>query len=312
MVALTTPADVARETAKRIERRAGADTPGRVFRYVLFGALVLAMVILSALLIDIVRKGWDVYTERFGFFLTHGFSQTGAAQSGVWQGIVGSIQLAIVTGLVAFPLGICAAVYLAEYARDNPLTRFININIRNLAGVPSIVYGLLGLFLFVDKFEGITGGRSVIAGGLTLACLVLPIVIITSVEALRAVPDSIREAAYGVGATKWEMIRHHVLPVAAPGILTGTMLSTARALGEAAPIILVGATTGLLTYGDHGFLERLQGAFTALPVNIFQFARQPGADWRANAAAASLVILAVVLLINGFAIYLRNRFEKKF
>ena len=172
------------------------------------------------------------------------------------------------TGIVAFPLGICAAVYLAEYARDNWLTRFININIRNLAGVPSIVYGLLGLFLFVDKFGGFTGGRSVIAGGLTLACLVLPIVIITSVEALRAVPDSIREAAYGVGATKWEMIRHHVLPVAAPGILTGTMLSTARALGEAAPIILVGATTGLLTFGDQTFVDRLQGAFTALPVNI--------------------------------------------
>ncbi len=156
-----------------------------------------------------------------------------------------------------------------------------------------------------------TGGATIFAGGLALSALVLPIVVITTSEALRAVPRSIREGAFGVGATQWETVRSHVLPSAAPGILTGTMLSLARAAGEAAPILLVGAATGLLRTGDQNFVEQLPGPFTALPVVIFSYARQPGDDFRALAAAASLVLLVLVLLMNGFAIWLRNRYEQK-
>jgi phosphate transport system permease protein len=210
--------------------------------------------------------------------------------------------------------------------------------VRNQAGVPSIVYGLLGLGIFVKVLDGLGDpgsnlqdngfvlfryfgnvlvflsghdGRNVFAGGLALSALVLPIVIITASEALRAVPRSIREGALGVGATKWETIRHHVLPAAAPGILTGTVLSLARATGEAAPILLVGATTGTLLTGNQNLLEQLSGGFTALPVVIFSYARQTGDDWRAVTGAAALVLLVLVLVMNGFAIWLRNRYERK-
>jgi phosphate transport system permease protein len=178
--------------------------------------------------------------------------------------------------------------------------------------VPSIVYGLLGLAIFVKALDGINGnGRTVIAGGLALSALVLPIVIITASEALRAVPRAIREGALGVGATQWETIRSHVLPSAAPGILTGTMLSLARAAGEAAPVLLVGAITGLLRTGNQGVIDQLSGPFTAMPVVIFAYARQPGDDFREITAAASIVLLVLVLAINGFAIWLRNRYDRK-
>jgi phosphate transport system permease protein len=180
--------------------------------------------------------------------------------------------------------------------------------------VPSVVYGILGLTIFVKAFGGITGpdsgGRSVVSAGLTLAVLVLPIVIITGAEALRAVPRGIREAGFGVGATRWEVVRHHVLPYAAPGILTGTVLALARALGEAAPLILIGATTGYLTGGDSFGLSELQDRFTAMPIVITTWAGRPGEDWEAATAAAIVVLLVVVLLANAAAILLRNRFEK--
>jgi len=232
----------------------------------------------------------------------------------VWQGIVGSLSMMIFVVLLAFPLGIGAAVYIEEYARDTRLTRFINANIRNLAGVPSIVYGLLGLAIFVEALGSITGpgvsGRSLISAGLTLAIMVLPIVIITSAEALRAVPRSIREAGYGVGATRWEVIRSHVLPYAAPGILTGTVLSLARAMGETAPLILVGATTGFLGT-NAGFVESFQDRFTALPIIIFRWASLPDQRFRALTGAAIMVLLAVLLLMNSAAIVLRNRYDRK-
>jgi phosphate transport system permease protein len=215
----------------------------------------------------------------------------------------------------AIPTGVASAIYLEEYAVDNRFSRMVNAAIRNLAGVPSIVYGILGLAIFVKLLGPVTGpaveGRSLIAGGLTLAVLVLPIVIITTAEALRAVPNSIREGAVGVGATPFQTIRHHVLPVAAPGILTGTILSIARAFGEAAPLLLVGGITTFFQAGaDSTFLDVLQGRFSAMPVLVFSWARLPQEGFRALTAALIVVMLVVLLLINFTAIYLRNRYEK--
>jgi phosphate transport system permease protein len=209
-------------------------------------------------------------------------------------------------------LGIGAAIYLEEYAADTRLNRFINVNVRNLAGVPSVVFGLLGLALFVNLLGDVTGGRSVMSAGITLAILVLPIVIITSAEALRAVPNSIREAGYGVGATKWEVIRSHVLPSAAPGILTGTVLSLSRAIGETAPLLMVGAVSGFFAVNADGFIERLQSQFTALPVLVYNWSRLPEPGFRQDLVPAAIVVLLVLTLTaNAIAILLRNRYDRK-
>ena len=212
--------------------------------------------------------------------------------------------------ILTFPIGIGAAIYLEEYANDTWVARLIQVTVRNLAGVPSIVYGLLGLAVFVNGLQGITGGRSVIAAGLAIAVLVLPIVIITSAEAIRAVPAPLREGAYGLGATQWEVIQSQVLPAAMPGILTGTVLGIARALGEAAPLLVIGAV-GFYTTGNQDFVEQLRGAFSALPMNIATFAREPAETWRGHAAAASVVLLILVFLINLVAIIVRARISKR-
>ncbi len=306
---LTSPAGIA--TSHALRRRPGADVGGAVFKWLLIGATVFATGFLAVLLAVMIVDGWAVLSGNLWYFLTHGFSQRSAAEAGVWQGIIGSLQVALVTGVFAVPIGVATAIYLVEYAQNSRFARIVELNIRNLAGVPSIVYGLLGLVIFVKALEDFSKGATVIAGGMTLAALVLPIIVITSVEALKAVPDSLREAAYGVGATKWEVLSRQVLPAALSTILTGTVLALARALGEAAPLILVGAATGFLSFGDANVLETFTGPYTALPVLIFNFARLPGADWGVNAAAASVVILVLVLAVNGLAIYLRNRFEKQ-
>lgn len=247
--------------------------------------------------------------RSLGDFLTNKVDYTNPAENGIFQAIVGSLGIAILVLLVAIPLGVGAAVYLEEYASHGRFTRFVDVNIRNLAGVPSIVYGILGYAVFSLALSGLTGGRSLLSGGLTMAILVLPVVIITSAEAVRAVPQSIREAGYGVGCTRWEVTRHHVLPFALPGILTGTMLSLARALGEAAPLILVGAQTGLFT---DGAFEQLRGKFTALPMTVYNLTRQPGEALKTEGTAAAIVILLlIVLFVNASGILLRNSFEKK-
>lgn len=310
MAVLSTPAGIAENAAAALRRRPGADVPGVVFKWLLIGATVFASGFLAVLLGVMIVDGWDVLSGNLGHFLTHGFSQRSAADAGIWLGIIGSLQVALVTGVFAVPVGIATAIYLVEYAEGSRFARLVELNIRNLAGVPSIVYGLLGLAVFVKTLEGFTNGKTVIAGGMTLAAMVLPIVVITSVEGLKAVPSSLREAAYGVGATKWEVLSRQVLPAALSTILTGTVLALARALGEAAPLILVGAATGFIALGDANMAESFTGPYTALPVQIFSFARQPGAGWGVNAAAASVVILVLVLMVNGGAIYLRNRFEK--
>lgn len=254
-------------------------------------------------------------------------------RAGVAQAIFGTVFLGLITALIAFPLGVATAVFLEEFAPDTRLIRFVRLNIRNLAGVPSVVYGLLGLAVFVqllgtdmadfpligswlvDIFGegGITGGRTIIAGGLTLAILVLPIVIITSSEALRAVPQSLREGGYGVGATRWEVTRTLVLPNAFAGILTGTILSLARAIGETAPLILVGAFFGtFFTTGSAGVSERFSTTYTALPQVVYQWATDAKTEFRLDlTAAAILVLLAITLLANLAAVLLRNRYEKR-
>ena len=303
-------ADVVRA---RISGR-GRDVGGRIFEGLLLLALLLSLAVLLTLLVDVVSRGIGVYLERGVDVLVAPLSSD-PTKAGIGQGLFGSIALMLIVASTAFPIGIGAAIYLEEYARDTNFTRFVTANIRNLAGVPSIVYGLLGLAVFVVALRAITGpesqGRSILAGGLTLAILVLPIVIITTSEALRAVPAGIREAAYGVGATRWQTVRSHVIPYAAPGILTGTILSMARAFGETAPLIMVGGAVSFLNTGDRGPIETLQGKYTTVPTSIFQWVQEPRREFIELSAAGIIALLVTILLVNGLAIILRNRYARK-
>jgi phosphate transport system permease protein len=239
--------------------------------------------------------------------------------AGIRTAILGSLWLLAVTALFAFPVGVAAAIYLEEYARPNRLNRLIQTNINNLAGVPSIIYGMLGLAIFVRTLETFTSGsgfgatapgevangRTVLSAGLTLGLLVLPVVIISTQEAIRAVPQSLRRAGLALGASKWQTIRAHVLPNAAPGILTGTILSMARAFGETAPLVVVGAST-FITVDPSGPFSK----FTALPIQIFQWTARPQPEFHHIAAAAIVVLLVMLLALNATAIVLRNRFQR--
>jgi phosphate transport system permease protein len=285
-----------------------------VFQLVLLLSLIVALAVLLALLFEVIRAALPVLKDRGGEILQTGYSSL-PASAGIKQGLIGSLYLMLFVVLVAFPTGIGAAIYMEEYASDNRLTRFINTNIRNLAGVPAIVYGILGLAIFVELLKPVTGpgstqGKSLVAGGLTIAIMVLPIIIITTGEALRSVPKSIREAGFGVGATRWEVVRSHVLPNAAPGILTGSVLAMARALGETAPLIMVGAVTGFLA-SKGGFLESLQQRFTALPTLVFVYTKKPQPDFQDLASAAIVVLMVLIFTVNLVAILLRNRYERK-
>ena len=304
-------ATVAMSGAVPTFRRSSRDVAGTVFKVAALGSLLLALVVLAVLAGTILVDSLPVWRARGTGFLTSGLSPS-PDRTGVWLAIKGTVIICLFVIVVAFPLGIAAAVWLEEYAGDRRWARVVALNIRNLAGVPSIVYGLLGLAVFVKASREMTGGRTVIAAGLTLSALVLPIIVITAAEAIRAVPASFRDGAYALGATRWEVVRHHVLPSASPGILTGTVLSISRAAGEAAPLILVGAVSLFYATGDQGAIAQLYGSFTALPMLIFGWARQPGEDWAALTAAASLVLLVLVLLLNSFAIWLRNKFEAKY
>jgi phosphate transport system permease protein len=286
------------------------DLVGGAFQVLLLGSLLFSLAILGLLVLDVLGKAIPVFAARGLDFLSAPLSSN-PAKAGVGQGIVGTALLGVVVALLAFPFGLATAVYLEEYAQDTRLTRFIQVNIRNLAGVPSVVYGLLGLSVFVGFFNALDeqgSGRNLLAGGITLAVLVLPIVIITSIEALRAVPNSIREAGYGVGASRWEVTRQLVLPSAAPGILTGTVLALSRALGETAPLILAGAVLG--SFSGLNLASLFTGSYTALPVIVYDWSRKPQEAFRADAAAAIVVLLAITLVANGVAILLRNRYER--
>ena len=303
-------------TAEAVQRSlAGerSDVRGALFRLALLFTLFASLAVLLVLLADVFISALPVIRDRGTGFLTS-ITSSLPARAGISQGLSGSLILMVFVALIAFPVGIGAGVYMEEYAKDTKVNRFINANIRNLAGVPAIVYGILGLAVFVELLGGLTGpevqGKSLIAGGLTIALMVLPVIIITTAEALRAVPRSIREAGYGVGATRWEVVRSHVLPYAAPGVLTGTVLAMARALGETAPLIMVGAVTGFfVTNGSP--LEQLQSRFTSLPTQIFAWVRKPQDEFQALASAAIVVLIALIFLVNLVAILLRNRYERR-
>jgi len=276
--------------------------------------LVFALAILIVLLLDVARTAVPTLAERGGQILRSGYSSL-PANAGLKQGLIGSVYLMAFVVVIALPLGVGAGIYMEEYARDTALARFINTNIRNLAGVPAIVYGLMGLAVFVEFLGPVTGpgsvgGRSLLAGGLTISVMVLPIIIITTQEALRAVPWSIREAGFGVGATRWEVIRGHVLPYAAPGVLTGSVLAMARALGETAPLIMVGAVTGFLATSG-GFLASLQQRFTSLPTLIFAYVKKPQPQFQELASVTILVLIGLIFAVNLIAILLRNRYERR-
>ncbi len=279
---------------------------GRIFVAVCFASTLVGIVALVALIADVLYESWGWVTYEF---LTHPPSRfidsylPGGRGAGIYPALVGSIFLIILTAIFTMFLGVGAAIYLEEYAPDNQLTAFIEANIANLAGVPSIVYGLLGLAIFV---RAIGFGASLIAGALTLTLLILPIVIVSSQEALAAVPDTQRQAAYGMGATQWEVIRDIVLPRAMPGIMTGTILSLSRAIGETAPILMVGAATSMFTAP-----YSLTGPFSAMPMQIFDWARLPQAEFQHVAAAGIVVLLSVLLLMNAVAIYIRNRYDPR-
>jgi len=274
-------------------------SPERAFRATCLLALSLPLLLLVVLFADAIvdaipRLRWD--------FLT-GYPSRRAEIAGILPALVGSTYLIFLTALMAIPVGVGAAVYLEEYARPSRFTSLIEINISNLAGVPSIIYGLLGLELFV---RGMGLGRSLIAGAATLALLLLPMVIMSAREALRTVPLSIREACYALGSDRWQTLRQVTLPMCLPGILTGIILSLARAIGETAPLITIGALTYVAFLPDS-----LQSAFSALPIQIFNWISRPQADFRANAAAGIVVLLVLMLLMNGAAIWLRIRLQKR-
>ncbi len=279
---------------------------GRVFVAVCFASTLVGIVALVALIADVLYESWGWVTLEFLSYPPSRFIDSYlpvGRGAGIYPALVGSIFLIILTAIFTMFLGVGAAIYLEEYAPDNRLTAFIEANIANLAGVPSIVYGLLGLAIFV---RAIGFGASLIAGALTLTLLILPIVIVSSQEALAAVPDTQRQAAYGMGATQWEVIRDIVLPRALPGIMTGTILSLSRAIGETAPILMVGAATSMFTAP-----YSLTGPFSAMPMQIFDWARLPQAEFQHVAAAGIVVLLSVLLLMNAVAIYIRNRYDPR-
>lgn len=275
---------------------------GRAFELVCLGTTVVGVVFLAILLVDVLIDGASWLT---GTFFT-GTPSRIPSRAGIKPALAGTLWLMGLVALIAFPLGVAAAVYLEEYAERSWVQAVIQTNIANLAGVPSIVYGILGLAVFVRWMFALTGGRSVLSGALTISLLVLPVIIIAGQEAIRAVPSSIREASYGLGATRWQTVRHHVLPNALPGIMTGTILALSRAIGETAPLIMMGALTFIAFVPDGP-----RDAFTVLPIQIFNWASRPQDEFRNLAAAAIIVLLVLLLSMNALAIWLRNRYQKE-
>jgi phosphate transport system permease protein len=284
----------------------------KIFVLLGMGILFGCLAVLAILFFDLVRDG----APRFGWDFFTNFPSRKAERAGILSAAVGTSLMMLVTALVALPVGVAAAIYLEEYAPKNWFTGIIEINVTNLAGVPSIVYGLLALGLFVYQFNF---GQSILTAGLTLALLILPIVIVATRESLRAVPKAIREAAYGLGATRWEVTKDHVLPYSTGGILTGLILGLSRAIGETAPIITIGALSFIAflppspVSGEFPFLnfEWLKSEFTAMPIQMFNWVSRPDQAFQANAAAAGAILLGMTLAMNAVAIWIRYRFRKK-
>lgn len=271
----------------------------KLFAFTCRTAAWLALLLLAILLFDIAKDGLSHLNWQF---LTS-FPSRFPEKAGLKAAWVGSLWLIILTALIAIPLGVGAAIYLQEFAPKNRLSRFIELNIANLAGVPSIVYGMLGLTIFVRTLNF---GRSVLAGAATMAILILPVIIITAQEAIKAVPNSLRYAALALGASRWQTVQAQVLPVALPWICTGVILAISRAIGETAPLIMIGALTYVAFTPQHPL-----DAFTALPIQVYNWASRPQVGFHHLAAAGILVLLIVLLTLNALAIYLRRHYEKK-
>ncbi|MBA3276194.1 MAG: phosphate ABC transporter permease PstA [Chloroflexia bacterium] len=280
-------------------RISGRRAVGRIWRGLFFGSTAMAIVLLGMLLWSIMQPGWG----WLSWHLITEMPSRNAEDAGFNSAIWGSVWIVIGSAIFSFFVGVGTAIYLEEYAPRNRYTRFLQTNISNLAGVPSVVYGLLGLVFFV---QWLNLGRSISAGALTMGLLILPVVVISSQEAIRAVPLGLRQGAYALGATKWQTVRSHVLPTAMPGILTGMILSMSRAIGETAPLIVVGASSLVLT-NPGGPLS----SFTAMPVQIFNWSARPQQEFEHLAAAAILVLLTVLLSMNALAIFLRQRLSNK-
>ena len=281
-------------TGKRAER----SIRSLVFASLLLLSLVIGLLALLTLLFDVVRDG----IGRLDGGFINGFDSRFPDRAGIKPALVGSLWLMGLTAAISFPLGVGAAVYLEEFAPKNRFTRFIELNVANLAAVPAVIYGLLGLAVFV-RFMHL--GRNIFAGALTLVLLILPVIIVAGREAIRAVPPSIREGSLAVGATEWQTVRYQTLPAAMPGILTGVILGLSRAIGEAAPLITLGALTYL------SFVPGPFDRFTALPIQIFNWVSRPQAGYRRAAAAGIILLLVILLFMNTIAIFLRNRYEKR-
>jgi phosphate transport system permease protein len=271
---------------------------GLVFYGLCMAAIGVVFLALILLLVDVLTRGlpwldWDFIT---------GVPSRRPERAGILPALVGSIQVSIVVAIVAFPIGVSAAVYLNEYANDSKVNRLLQTNISNLAGVPSIIYGILGLALFVRI---LAMGPTVLAAGLTMSLLILPIVIIASIEALKAVPQAQREGAYALGASRWQMVKGSVVPAAAPGIMTGLILAMARAIGEAAPLLLIGASVFVT------FLPNpISGSYTVLPIQVLQWAQRPQEDFQGIAAATIIVILILMFILNALALFIRARLSR--
>lgn len=277
----------------------------QIFKTLTWIATFSAVIVLAFLIADFLIDGLP--TLRWDFITSPPSRRP--ERAGIWPPLVGTIYLLVITAAVAFPIGVGSGIYLQEFSKDNWFTRVIEINISNLAAVPSIIYGLLGLFVFARVLAFITGGRSIIAGGLTLALLILPVIIVATRESLKAIPDSIRMGGMALGATKWQTVRAHVLPPAIPGIMTGTILALSRAIGETAPLIAVGAVA-FVPFAPSFSLEGLQSQFSALPIQIFNWVSRPQEEFHAIAASGIIVLMVVLLAMNATAIIIRNKFQR--
>ncbi|GIN19693.1 phosphate ABC transporter permease PstA [Siminovitchia fordii] len=269
-------------------------------KWIFMLATSVGLIVLGILIYRIFSQGFSYLDAEF--FTS--FASRRPEEAGIKAAIFGTVWLMAITGPVSIILGVGCAIYLELYAKKSRFTRFIQMNISNLAGVPSIVFGLLGLTVFVRMMEM---GRSVLAGGLTMSLLILPIIVVASQEAIRAVPKELQEASYGMGATKWQTIRHVILPAAIPGILTGGILALSRAVGETAPLIMIGALTFVAFVP-----ESIWSGFTVMPIQIFNWTSRPQAAFHEVAAAGIIVLLLMLLLMNSIAIIIRNKFSKRY
>lgn len=282
---------------KQIQRRI---IKNKLAKGIFFTGTLFGMLVLATLLIRIFTQGISYLDFEF---LTN-FASRRPEDAGIKAAILGTVWIMSITIPVSLILGVGTSIYLEEYAPKNKLTRFIELNLANLAGVPSVVFGLLGLTVFVRLLEM---GRSILAGGLTMSLLILPVIVVASKEAIRSIPQEQYEAAYAMGATKWQIIRTVVLPAATPGILTGAILSLSRGVGETASLLMIGAMT-FIAYTPTGFLD----GFTVLPIQIFSWASRPQAEFQAVAAAGSIVLLIILILMNSLAILIRNKYSKRY